>query len=152
MKLAEALIERAAQRKRIEELRALIVSNARVQEGDKPALDPAKLLAEAVAAGDALAGLVKRINRTNAVTAFDAGRTLADALADRDRLISQHKLHLDAYNAAAAPQQRFARLEIKFVSALNAAALRKTADSLAQKHRELDLKIQEMNWAVDLLD
>ena len=45
MKLAEALIQRADHRKRLDQLRERLVRVARVQEGDAPAEDPAALLA-----------------------------------------------------------------------------------------------------------
>ena len=44
MKLAEALQERADLNRRIEQLRARIQTNALVQEGEKPAEDPQKLI------------------------------------------------------------------------------------------------------------
>ena len=46
MKLAEALIRRSDIQKRIEQLRARLVMNALVQEGDQPAENPQELLAE----------------------------------------------------------------------------------------------------------
>lgn len=35
---------------------------------------------------------------------------------------------------------------------LDIKALRKEADTYAKQYRELDLKIQSLNWTVDLMD
>lgn len=45
MKLAEALAERAEATRRVEQLRARVVGNARYQEGETPSEDAAQLLA-----------------------------------------------------------------------------------------------------------
>ena len=46
MKLAEALQERADLNARIEQLRERMAQNALVQEGERPAEDPAELMRE----------------------------------------------------------------------------------------------------------
>jgi hypothetical protein len=46
MKLAEALILRADYQKRIEQLKAILIRNAKIQEGDAPAEKPEELLKE----------------------------------------------------------------------------------------------------------
>ncbi|WP_218683388.1 DIP1984 family protein, partial [Microbacterium sp. BF1] len=66
MKLAEALTARADLQRRIEQLRARIVANARYQEGEEPAEDAAALIVEADAALTQLRDLIRRINATNA--------------------------------------------------------------------------------------
>ena len=38
------------------------------------------------------------------------------------------------------------------LSALPVAQLRADADRVAQEHRELDVRIQQRNWEVDLID
>jgi hypothetical protein len=66
VKLAEALSLRADATRRVEQLRARIVANARFQEGEEPTEDAAALLGEAGAVLDELEDLIRRINRTNA--------------------------------------------------------------------------------------
>jgi hypothetical protein len=39
---------------------------------------------------------------------------------------------------------------VKFVSTVGVAQIQARADELARAHRELDTKIQEMNWRTDL--
>ena len=62
MKLAEALVIRADTQKRLERVKARLLRNAKVQEGDPPAEDPLTLLAEADARAAAWARLVRQIN------------------------------------------------------------------------------------------
>lgn len=156
MKLAEALSLRADAVRRIEQLRARIVGNARYQEGEEPAEDAAALLDEADAVLAEYETLVRRINRTNAATDIGADGTLTDALARRDALRLQHSVITDAADAAAGKNRggytRQLRSELKILSALPVADLRTRADRLAAQLRELDVRIQRANWEVDLLD
>jgi hypothetical protein len=101
MKLAEALALRADATRRIEQLRRRIVENARFQEGEDPAEDAAALLAEADLALDELEGLIRRINRTNAVSVIGPEGTVTDALARRDILRKRHALFAAAADSAA---------------------------------------------------
>ena len=82
MKLAQALASRADCQRRIEQLRQRLVANAKVQEGEAPAEDPALLMAELETAADQLEDLVARINLTNAGTDVN-GLTLTALIAKR---------------------------------------------------------------------
>src|SRR5215813_10556701 len=150
MKLAEALIQRADAQKRIEQLKARIVRNARVQEGEEPAEDPVSLLQELEALAANLADLIKRINRTNAQTVLVQDKTLSDALAERDMLLSRRAAYQDLAHAASVSQDRYLRSELKFKSCVQVAEMQARADDLARLHRELDAKIQEANWNTEL--
>src|SRR5436189_5902089 len=86
MKLAEALILRADCQKRIAQLKSRLLTNAKVQEGDKPAEAPQELLTELARASAELLDLIKRINKTNSATVFAGRGTISDALAERDVL------------------------------------------------------------------
>lgn len=155
MKLAEALSLRAEATRRIEQLRARIVANARYQEGETPSEDAAALLTQVGEVLVDLESLIRRINRTNAASEVDGG-TLTDALARRDVLRARHSVVVSAADAAAGRDQqgyaRQLRSELKWVAALPVAPLRDEADTLAQELRELDARIQRTNWEVDLLD
>ena len=152
MKLAEALIQRADHRKRLDQLRERLVRVARVQEGDAPAEDPAVLLAEVERAAAELTRLIQRINRTNSTTPLDDGRTIADAIAARDTLQLRHSIIAALVQAAIIKQDRFTKSEVRFQSTVNVAGLQQQADDLAQTYRELDTKIQAANWLVELVD
>ena len=152
MKLAEALIQRADHRKRLDQLRERLVRVARVQEGDPPAEEPAALLAEVERTAAGLTRLIQRINRTNSTTALDDGRTIADAIAERDTLRLRHTLLTTLLQAASIKHDRLTKSEVRFHSTVEVAALQRQADDLAQAYRELDTKIQAANWLVDLID
>lgn len=156
MKLAEALALRADATRRVEQLRARIVGNARYQEGEEPAEDAGALLAEAGEVLEELEGLIRRINRTNAAARIGADGTITDALARRDTLRLRHAVVTAAADAAAGRTQsgmgRQLRSELKMFAALPVARLRSQADVLAREIRELDVRIQRSNWEVDLLD
>jgi hypothetical protein len=150
VKLAEALILRADQKKRIEQLRQRLLRNAKVQESQQPAEDPNALMQEFENTAGELLGLIQRINRTNCATAMDRGGTLADAIAMRDILLTKHSLYRDLAQAATVVQDLRTKSEVKFVSTINVAQIQQSADGLAAAHRELDTAIQEMNWKTDL--
>ncbi|HEX7312499.1 MAG TPA: DIP1984 family protein [Pyrinomonadaceae bacterium] len=150
MKLAEALILRADCKKRFEQLKARVVRNAKVQEGDSPAEEPQALLAEAERVARELADLVKRINRTNSATEFGEGLSLSDALAERDALGLRHRLYGELAGAASISQDRYSRSEVKYVSAVSVADAQQRADDLAREFRALDARIQELNWKAEL--
>lgn len=155
MKLAEALALRADAARRVEQLKARIVANARYQEGEEPSEDAGALLAEAGTALDRLENLVRRINRTNATAVIGPDGTLTDALARRDVLRLRHSVITAAADAAAgknAGYQRQLRSELKMLSAVPVAPLRTESDNLSRQIREIDVRIQRANWEVDLLD
>lgn len=152
MKLAEALILRADYKKRGAQLKQRIATNARVQEDEAPAEDPQELVGEFEQVAEAMFDLLKRINKTNSITEFEAGKTLTDALAERDVLSSRHKMYAELVAAASTPEDRYSRSEIKYQSTINVRELQKTADDLAKSHRELDTRIQALNWSTDLVE
>ncbi|GAB4441983.1 MAG: DIP1984 family protein [Anaerolineae bacterium] len=152
MKLAEALILRADTQKRIEQLRQRLARNARVQEGDQPAEEPQTLLAELEHAATQLTDLVQRINRTNTVTELEAGLSLSDALAHRDTLTLRQSVYKSLAAEAVVTQNRYSNSELRYTSTVNVAAIQRVADDLARERRELDTRIQSLNWQVDLLE
>lgn len=154
MKLAEALALRADSRRRVEQLRARITANARYQEGEEPTEDAAGLLAEADKTIEELGELIRRINRTNAATDLGPDGTMTDALARRDVLRLRHGVLTESADAAAGRGGAFRHLrsELRQISALSVAELRRRADGVAKETRELDARIQQANWSIDLLD
>ncbi|WP_369780713.1 DIP1984 family protein [Streptomyces sp. R33] len=156
MKLGEALAKRAEAARRVEQLRARIVANARHQEGETPAEDPAVLLAEVTETLDTLESLIRSINRTNAAVDMGADGTLTDALARRDTLRLRHSVLTSAADAAAGSGERGygrqLRSELIVLPALPVAELRARADDAAREIREIDVRIQRTNWEADLLD
>ena len=152
MKLAEALVLRADTQKRILDIRKRLSLVARVQEGDRPAEDPQALLAEMDRAIDDLARLIQRINRTNAATELEPGLTLADALALRDMLDTRHTAYRELAQRATITQDRYSRSEVRFQSTVDAGALQRAADQMAQDRRDLDTRLQAAGWVIDLIE
>ena len=151
MKLAEALILRADSQKRFAQLQSRLIGNSRIQEGDEAAENPNDLIKELEGVAGELVDLIKRINKTNSATVVANGKTISDVLAERDVLA----LRRAAYNSlalnAAVGQGRLTRSEIKYVSTIKVAEIQKHADELAKEYRELDARIQELNWLTDLI-
>lgn len=154
MLLAEALILRSDLQKRILQLKQRILNNVKVQEGDSPAENATTLLAELRRDANTLLDLIQRINRTNATTiiALDDGEmSVADALARRDHLKLLQTTQRDVANQAVVKQDRFSRSEVKFVSMVDVSQLQTEADGFAKAYRELDAKIQAINWQTELI-
>jgi len=152
MKLAEALILRADCQKRIGQLKSRLHTNAKVQEGDAPAETPHNLIAELGRVSAELLDLIKRINKTNSASAFAGAGTISDALAERDVLALQRSVFADLANTAAISHDRYTRSEVKYVATINVSEIQKRADELAKQYRELDTRIQELNWQTELID
>jgi hypothetical protein len=150
MKLAEALILRADCQKRFEQLKQRVVRSAKAQEGDEPPENPRELLTELERLASELADLIKRINRTNAATEYQAGKTLSDALAERDVLVLQREAYSGLAQAASVTQDRYSKSEVKFKSTVNVPEIQRQVDALAKAYRETDARIQEINWQTEL--
>ena len=151
MKLAEALIERAEIQKQNGQLSKRIKSNIKVQEGDLPAEKPEELIAEYEKNMDRFLDLVKRINLTNSKTAFDGEKSIADAIAYRDYLGAKIGTYRDFYEIAVIKIDIYNRREVKFVSCFEPSGLQSKINSLSKEYRELDTKLQGINWTVELL-
>ena len=151
MKLAEALAERSDCQNRIEDLKKRLARTARVQEGEKPPEDPAELLAEVDRLFARLLELVRAINRTNSTTSFDDSRTISDAIAERDALGKKRELLTHIVDAASTRQDRYSKSEVKFVATVPIGELQNQIDRLAKQFRELDTKLQELNWRTDIV-
>ena len=151
MKLAEALILRADLQKRIEQLKYRLRNNVVVQEGEKPSEDPEILLKEFEECQLELTNIIKRINKTNNKTMFNEKWTLADALVERDGLWGKRILLSHMAEEGSIKQDRYSRTEIKYISTIDVGKLQKEVDKLSKEYRELDTKIQGLNWTVDLI-
>lgn len=150
MKLAEALILRSDCQKRIEQLKIRIQNNIIVQEGDSPSEDPIVLIRLLKDTQKELEILIKRINRTNNNTQFEENKTLADVLVERDLLLERRNILANIATIASQREDRYSNSEIRKVSVINVSAIQNEVDNLSKEYRELDTRIQEKNWTVDL--
>ena len=151
MKLANALSERADVQKRLQQLAVRMNNNAKVQEGQKPAEDPAALLKELDALCARMEKLVAAINLTNSRTVAD-GVTLTELLSRRDALKQRMSILRSFLDTASSKIDRYSRSEIVIESTVSVAKLQKQVDALSKELRELDEKIQELNWTTDLIE
>ena len=149
MKLAEALQERADLNRRIAQLRERLENNAIVQEGEKTPEDPAQLLVELDASIRRLEELMARINKTNTRT-LDGEKSITDLIARKDALRVQVDAYRDIISSASQIARRAMRTEIKILSAVDVKALQKKTDELSRELREVDNRIQQLNWMTEL--
>lgn len=150
MKLATALSERADIQRRLSQLGTRLENNAKVQEGETPAEEPAALLAEMDSLLTRLEELIARINLTNSRTS-EKGITMTEMLAKRDTLSKRIQLMRSFLDAASAKVDRFTRSELRIVSTVDVAAYQKSVDDCSKELRELDEKIQALNWTTELM-
>ena len=150
MKLAEALIERADLKTRTEQVVNRMKENALVQDGDAPAEDVTALgnMYESMMA--TLEGLIIRINRTNSQTML-GDISLADAIAMRDCLKAKIAAYRRVKDSSLRKPDRYSQTEIKYVRTTDVAMTQRMIDDYSKQYRELDMKIQERNWAAELL-
>jgi hypothetical protein len=151
VKLAEALILRADCQKRMMQLQQRLIRSAKVQEGEQPPENPQELMRELEAVATELMDLIQRINRTNSITEIER-KTLSDALAERDVLKQKWNSYNGLINTASIRQDRYSRSEVKFISTVDIAEIQRIIDNLARDYRELDSKIQGMNWQTELIE
>lgn len=155
MKLGEALSVRADIQKRMNRAQALLSDNATVQEGDVPAVRPADLLEEYRGLAAEHEAIVRKINRTNLSARIEfrnQSMSLADAVISRGRLAREAGVLRDMANRAIPKANRFFRTEVKHVPTIDIAGTIAEADRLSKEHRELDARIQQANWEVELSD
>jgi hypothetical protein len=153
LKLAEALANRADLQRRVEQMRVRLQKSALVQEGESPPEDPQELLEEMERLVSELEEYVRRINRTNLSATLSGGETtLTDALARRDALTLRYGNLKTLVSAASDRVPRYGRAEIRILSAVEVGPLRRRMDELARERRELDISIQQANWATDLME
>ncbi len=151
MKLAQALILRADTQKRLEQLKGRLLDNAKMQENERPSEDPKLLLKELDRLSDELFRLVLAINLTNSSVKFE-GASLTEMIAKKDTLSQKASVLRDFAKSASQKVDLYSNSEIKILSSVDVATLQKQIDELSKEIRELDMKLQEANWQVDLVE
>lgn len=151
MKLAEALSRRSALMEKSQQLRSRLKDCIRVQEGDEPTEDADQVIQELDQTLGELRNLIYRINLTNTNAVVD-GRNLTSLLAERDTLSMRTKTLYEGLKHLTEREERYGRMEIKYVRMVDAKEFRKRHDQSAVRLRELDLKIQALGWSTDLIE
>ena len=151
MKLAQALILRADTQKHLEQLKGRLLDNAKMQENERPSEDPKLLLEELDRLSDELFRLILAINLTNSSAKFE-GLSLTEMIAKKDTLSQKASVLRDFAKSASQKVDLYSNSEIKILSSVDVAMLQKQIDELSKEIRELDMKLQEANWQVDLVE
>ncbi|MEW9698887.1 DIP1984 family protein [Paenibacillus sp. SI8] len=81
------MVLRADAQRKVAQLKQRLERVVKVQEGEQPAEEPTYLFGEINSTIEELTSWVKKINKTNALSPFDANWSIADALAERDQLM-----------------------------------------------------------------
>lgn len=150
MKLATALSERASLQVRLNELQIRLNANAKVQEGDVPAENPVELIVEKDRILDELENLVTRINLTNSRTECD-GVTITELISKRDRMKKDVNIMRSFLNNASSKIDRYSKTEILIKSTVDISEYQKKLDVISKELRQIDEKIQELNWTTELI-
>lgn len=151
MKLAEALHLRADLQKRMNQLQQRLLNNAKVQEGDEPAENSDYLISELKKCSKSFENLVAQINLTNSQPVCD-GCTLTELIAKKDAATLYLNQMRTFLNAASNKVDRYSNKEILVKSTVDVKALQAELDNEAKALRELDMKIQSLNWTIDLME
>ena len=151
MKLAEALSLRKDLEMRISKLKKLLETTVKVQEGDVPTENPEVLMKELDSCLGQLEHIIYAINITN-IQIVEDGKTMTKLLAERDVLRKRIDVLRNTFDQLAGPSNRYGRNEIKYVPTIDAKPLRKQLDQLSQQYRQLDMKIQTLNFTQDLIE
>ncbi|NJD19228.1 MAG: hypothetical protein FIA95_08120 [Gemmatimonadetes bacterium] len=103
-----------------------------------------------------LTALIRRVNRTNALVAAsaEAPETVSDLIAERDRAQRMTRIFRDAAQAATRGSGRgwLSRDGEGTAAILDVPEMQKEGDRWAARYRELDVRLQRLNWSTDLME
>ncbi len=150
MKIAEALSLRKDLEKRISKLKERLENVARIQVGDEPSENPEELMTELERCLEQQERLIFSINVTNMKIVSEDGKTMTKLLAERDILNKRISILRNTFDHASGSTNRY--YEVRTVSTIDVKPLRQKLDKYSQQYRLLDMKIQAMNFANDLIE
>jgi len=73
-------------------------------------------------------------------------------IAKKDALVLKANVLMEFATSASQKVDLYSNSEIKILSTVDVAALQKQVDALSKEIRELEMKLQEANWAVELVE
>lgn len=153
MRLSEALIQRADLQKRIQQLHHRLKRSARIQEDEQVPEEPQELFTELDQLISQFSVIAAQVNLTNSQTSYDETRMLTDSLAERDAILLHRKiLESVIHSATGDDDRRYRYTQIKSFSAINIRDVQASIDTLSQRYRLLDTRIQEINWTTELIE
>jgi len=152
MLLAESLLRKAVLKKELEALEQRMSESARIPQDEEPADDYLVLLREYSEKENELREMNLRILATNNNAVFREGETISQAIIRRDslkRVVSMYNKLLSA--AIGSGRGMFASRDIKYRRIVNMDKVRSEMDKTAIQYRDLDIKLQQLNWNTELL-
>ena len=150
MKLSEALIIRSDLQKRVQQIKARLIANAKVQEGDKTVENPVEILAELNQTLKDLSDIVKKINLTNSQVT-DGNKTMTELLAERDALTTKIKIYQEFLETARNKIDRYSNKEIKIFSSVDVKEEQTKLDKMSKELRIVSNTIEEANWNIEII-
>ena len=150
MKLAEALIKRKQLKDKIKTIENNLLQEIRVPEDENIEDEVNETIIELNDTYLELEDLNKRIHKTNYETIVDGDR-LSELILNRDMTKSRHSSKNNIV-IRAKTRERYREDDVKYKVTINVLELKQEVNQLAAKFRELDVKIQQENWKVDLME
>ena len=123
-----------------------------MQEGSEPSEQPEAMFQRLDADARSYGLMLAAINRANLEYRDAEGRSLTDLLARRDTLRATHSVLSTAYSEATQRQDRYSNHEIRWVPTMDVVKLRGRLEKIGEELRSLNLKIQSINWEVEVAD
>lgn len=80
------------------------------------------------------------------------GKTLTELMSEKDVLTLRIAALREVFNKASESQDRYSRSEIKMTTTIDVKALGRQIDEWAKQLRQLDIKIQSLNFSTELAD
>ena len=151
MKLAEALLIRVDLQKKLRQIETRLVKNAKQQGDEPPSEQPNDLLDEFDECNKQWEELIQRINRTNSFTKTESGLSIADMIIRRDAIKQKLNALYRLSDGATIEMNRYTRSEIIQRSAISVPEIQKQINEMAKAYREIDTKLQAINWNTELL-
>ncbi len=152
MKLAEALGLRKDLETKIANLKERLQNSVRVQEGETPSENPEELMNELDNCLVQLEKLIYNINVTNMQLVTKDGHQMTRMLAERDVLSKRINILRSTFDHTLNNNDRYSRNEIRYVNTIDVKTLRQQLDKYSQQYRQLDMHIQQLNFAYDLVE
>ncbi len=151
MKLSEALIIRADLQKNIAQLEYRLQANAQIQENGILAEKPEELFSKLRKILTEYQDLVQKINFANTISKDESGKSLSELIVERDVADAEIKILRQFLEKASNLVQPYTKTEIRIFPSVDVPEYRKSLDNLSKKRRELEAKIQSLNWTTDLI-
>ena len=152
MLLAEALLRKAVLKKELDALEQRMGESARIPHDEEPVDDYTVLLISYREKESELLETSLRILATNNKTEIIEGETISQAIIRRDglkRIVAMYNKLLNA--AIGSNRGYYSSRDVKYKRVIDMDKVRSDMNSAAQQYRELDVKLQQLNWNTELL-